>query len=221
MAYGKGIAAHVPTLTWQPEPPLAALIGRSTGVGLDLGAGGRRLAPWIRTVDFVASPQTDIVADITREIPVDAGSADLVVATGVLEHVADEVGFLTECARLLKPGGTLYLEVPFMQQYHDDPIDVRRYTKSGLALRLEQAGFEIRDSGVHIGPTVTILTLSSYWWALIFEGWGMPGKVLGHAAFAGFSLAAWPLKFLDRWMIKKPSAHRLAFGVYCTAVKRG
>ena len=30
-------------------------------------------------------------------------------------------------------------------------------------------------------------------------------------------VVGWPLKFLDRWLARKPNAHRLAFGVYCTA----
>lgn len=33
------------------------------------------------------------------------------------------------------------------------------------------------------------------------------------------SVLCWPFKFLDRFLIGKRSAHRLAFGVYCTATK--
>jgi hypothetical protein len=31
----------------------------------------------------------------------------------------------------------------------------------------------------------------------------------------------WPAKFLDVFLVNKRSAHRLAFGVYCTARKSG
>jgi SAM-dependent methyltransferase len=37
---------------------------------------------------------------------------DYVHVCNVLEHVADPVGFLKECRRILRPGGTLYLCVP-------------------------------------------------------------------------------------------------------------
>ncbi len=40
-------------------------------------------------------------------VPLADGCADVVVAGEILEHVADDVGVLAECARLLRPGGTL------------------------------------------------------------------------------------------------------------------
>jgi 2-polyprenyl-6-hydroxyphenyl methylase/3-demethylubiquinone-9 3-methyltransferase len=44
------------------------------------------------------------------EVPLADGCADVVVAGEVLEHVADDVAVLTECARLLRPGGRLVLD---------------------------------------------------------------------------------------------------------------
>jgi 2-polyprenyl-6-hydroxyphenyl methylase/3-demethylubiquinone-9 3-methyltransferase len=43
-------------------------------------------------------------------VPLADGCADVVVAGEVLEHVADDVAVLAECARLLKPGGTLVID---------------------------------------------------------------------------------------------------------------
>src|SRR5687768_9296326 len=43
-------------------------------------------------------------------VPLADGCADVVVAGEILEHVADDVGVLAECARLLKPGGTLVID---------------------------------------------------------------------------------------------------------------
>jgi 2-polyprenyl-6-hydroxyphenyl methylase/3-demethylubiquinone-9 3-methyltransferase len=43
-------------------------------------------------------------------VPLVAGCADVVVAGEILEHVEDDVGVLTECARLLRPGGTLVVD---------------------------------------------------------------------------------------------------------------
>jgi 2-polyprenyl-6-hydroxyphenyl methylase/3-demethylubiquinone-9 3-methyltransferase len=43
-------------------------------------------------------------------VPLADGCADVVVAGEVLEHVVDDVAVLAECARLLRPGGTLVLD---------------------------------------------------------------------------------------------------------------
>lgn len=54
---------------------------------------------------------------------------DLVIATGVLEHVEDGAKLIAEISRIVEPGGMTDIEMPFLQQYHDDPIDCRRYTR--------------------------------------------------------------------------------------------
>lgn len=43
-------------------------------------------------------------------VPLAEGCADVVVAGEILEHVEDDVAVLAECARLLRPGGTLVLD---------------------------------------------------------------------------------------------------------------
>jgi SAM-dependent methyltransferase len=42
-------------------------------------------------------------------LPFDGGSFDLVLSHAVIEHVADAPLYLRECARVLKPGGRVYL----------------------------------------------------------------------------------------------------------------
>lgn len=44
-----------------------------------------------------------------RRLPWPSGSVDLVLNTGVLEHVEDEAGFLSELRRVLKPSGRIFL----------------------------------------------------------------------------------------------------------------
>jgi SAM-dependent methyltransferase len=219
MPFGKSIWFG-PELTWQPDPPITRVIARFPAPALvvDLGAGGRKVAPHVKTVDFVKFPGTDYVSDVTAT-PFADNTVDLVIATGLLEHVEDDRKLIGEMRRILKTGGTAYIEIPFLQQYHDDPIDCRRLTQPGLALLLKQQGFEVVDSGTHIGPTVTLLTLAAYWLSMWFEGKTLVHKILSNGVFAAASVVFWPFKFLDAVLIKKASAHRLAFGVYCTARK--
>src|SRR5215211_6466520 len=70
-------------------------------VGVDLGARGLRVA----REHGVLAVRGSVLA-----VPLADGCADVVVAGEILEHVEDDVGVLAECARLLKPGGTLVLD---------------------------------------------------------------------------------------------------------------
>jgi len=76
-----------PSLTWQSDPQVEAVM-RRTSPGervVDLGAGGRQIAPGVLCVDFVPFANTGLVADVHR-LPFRDGSVDCIFATGLLEH---------------------------------------------------------------------------------------------------------------------------------------
>jgi 2-polyprenyl-6-hydroxyphenyl methylase/3-demethylubiquinone-9 3-methyltransferase len=70
-------------------------------VGVDIGHSGLLLAR-----DHGVTP----VRGSVLQVPLADGCADVVVAGEILEHVADHEGVLAECARLLRPGGTLVID---------------------------------------------------------------------------------------------------------------
>ncbi|HEX9722170.1 MAG TPA: class I SAM-dependent methyltransferase [Candidatus Paceibacterota bacterium] len=74
-------------------------------------------------------------------------SFDMVVAIELLEHVQEDVDTLREFARVLRPGGLLFLTVPayqFLWTEHDEVLDhVRRYTLGELKKKLQEAGFRV------------------------------------------------------------------------------
>jgi 2-polyprenyl-6-hydroxyphenyl methylase/3-demethylubiquinone-9 3-methyltransferase len=70
-------------------------------VGVDIGLRGLQIARQHGVLPVRGS---------VLEVPLVGECADVVVAGEVLEHVADDVAVLAECARLLRPGGTLVLD---------------------------------------------------------------------------------------------------------------
>jgi len=173
----------------------------------DLGAGGRRLTPEVVTVDFVDCGDTDVVADL-HHLPFGDRELDGVVCTGTLEHVKEANRVLTEICRVVRPGGVIHLEVPFLQPFHADPHDYRRWTLSGLRLMCEAAHLQEVASGVHMGPSVTVAWVVAEYLDLL-----LPGP-LGSAASVAARFLFWPLRFLDRFLIHRQASHRLASGVY-------
>jgi SAM-dependent methyltransferase len=117
---------------------------------LDVGAGDapyRELFAHTRyeTTDWTESPHAgagavDYVASADA-LPLDEGSVDVVLLTQVLEHVPEPAQVLAELARVLKPGGRLYLTAPLVWELHELPHDYFRYTGPGLRHLLAGSGF--------------------------------------------------------------------------------
>jgi len=115
---------------------------------LDAGAGEGRYAELFsahcyHAVDLNPNRSLSYVANL-QALPARDASYDLVICTQVLEHVAEPLAVLRELYRALKPGGSLWLTVPFFFAEHMQPYDYYRYTRYGLTYLLRQAGFEIR-----------------------------------------------------------------------------
>jgi 2-polyprenyl-6-hydroxyphenyl methylase/3-demethylubiquinone-9 3-methyltransferase len=70
-------------------------------VGVDLGLAGLRLA---------RAHGVTVVRGSVLAVPLADGCADVVLAGEILEHVADHGQVIRECARLLRPGGTLVVD---------------------------------------------------------------------------------------------------------------
>jgi len=123
---------------------------------LNAGAGNRDLRPLIEGKLYNQDIPTgfhnaniDIFSPLNK-IPVENGFFDCIICNAVLEHVENPEAVMKEFQRVCKPGGYLYLSVPFMQPEHLDPTDFQRYTLDGLKRLVRQHGFEVlRGEGVH------------------------------------------------------------------------
>jgi SAM-dependent methyltransferase len=103
----------------------------------------------------------DVVADLCTRLPFDDEYADTVVSFQVLEHLREPEFFLSECHRILKKDGRLFLTVPFMWHIHEAPHDYYRFTRHGLEYLLGKTRF----------GAITITENSGFWqmWVLKFN----------------------------------------------------
>jgi len=79
---------------------------------LDLGCGSVKVHEDAIGVDTYPYPCVDIVHDVSDLWFFKDGELDGIIASHVLEHIADTKAVLTEWNRVLKPGGTLIIVVP-------------------------------------------------------------------------------------------------------------
>lgn len=96
-------------------------------------------------MDAPNGPHRALRGDVTR-LPVDDGSAHLVVCAEVLEHVDDDAAAARELARVLQPGGLLVVTVPAGPERFDWTDrwagHRRRYTTARLEGLLREAGLD-------------------------------------------------------------------------------
>lgn len=99
---------------------------------LDNGAGLR--SQWYENVvnfEIVSYPSTDVIG-IGELLPFKKESFDIVLSLAVLEHVKNPFRCAEEIVRVLKPGGTLVVVVPFLQPFHGYPDHYYNMTSNGL-----------------------------------------------------------------------------------------
>jgi SAM-dependent methyltransferase len=115
--------------------------------------------------DVYASPFTVAIADAHR-LPFRDGSFDGVWIQAVLEHVLEPWTVAEEIHRVLKPGGLVFAETPFMQQVHERAYDFTRFTLSGHRWLFRK--FTVIEAGTSIGAgTALTWSIEHFLWALI------------------------------------------------------
>lgn len=116
------------------------------GQALDCGGGDRHYGdPRVINLERTAFPTVDVVGDCLA-MQFGDDTFDVVMSQAVLEHVVDPQAAVDEMVRVLAPGGTLYVEVAFMQPLHMLPWHYFNVTPYGLAHLCR--GLEVVGSGV-------------------------------------------------------------------------
>ena len=132
----------------------AALAQHARGVMLELGCGAMPYHPLYRDrtsavwcTDWPQSihqqPHADLFCDLNANLPLKNAMADTVLLADVLEHIYRPQALLAETFRVLRPGGVLLLNTPFMYWVHEAPHDYYRFTPHALQRLAQDAGFEV------------------------------------------------------------------------------
>ncbi len=90
-------------------------------------------------LDMAPGQGVDVVADLTRTIePLKEAHFGLAICCSVLEHVEKPWLFAANLTRLLRPGGLLYMSVPWVWRYHAYPDDYFRFSHRGVMSLFDQ-----------------------------------------------------------------------------------
>jgi SAM-dependent methyltransferase len=168
----------------------------------------------IINLDIMQNGDADVIADATY-MPFADNSFDLIINIAVMEHTNSPHIIASECHRILKPGGKLYCAIPFFQMYHPDPIDIQRYTVTGIVNLFKD--FNPIENGVEIGPASAVsLTLREFL-AVLFS---FNSNVLYNLFQVFFGYLTYPIKFLDYFLARNKFAFMIACSVYFVGEKR-
>ncbi len=131
---------------------------------LIVGSGRQRQLLWSRLgsnpdnellcCDVDTSADVDLFCD-AHDLPFSDETFDGVITTAVLEHVLYPERVAAEITRVLKKGGLLYSEIPFLQYVHEGAYDFTRFTLSGHRRLFNH--FQQLDAGMVAGPGTALV----------------------------------------------------------------
>ena len=182
--------------------------------GLNVGCGATDLHPRMLRVDVDPAARPDSLSSADG-LPFADNTFSVAVSQEVLEHLREPQLALAELARVVRPGGLLYLQTPFIIGYHAAPADYWRFTNEGLAAMLQRAGLVVESLEPAVGPGTglyrIIVEFAAVLAARLYAPAYLPAKGLAAALLA-------PLRWFDSWLIVGEQRWRIPGG--CLALAR-
>jgi len=132
---------------------------KPAGKIIDLGCGSNKTIEDSIGVDIIPKGEkidslnnaisvADVVADVSKPLPFDKESIDVIIARHILEHMTDTIEVLKNWKEVLKKKGRLIIAVPDEEIVRSIPMNLEHkhaFTKKSLSTLLEMVGFKVID----------------------------------------------------------------------------
>ncbi len=87
-----------------------------------------------------------------KNIKLAKNSADLIIIPNLMHHIFDHENLLSQCKKILKKNGKLYIFEPTLREIHQAPDDYFRFTPFSLREILKKVGFSRSTHSFCGGP---------------------------------------------------------------------
>lgn len=220
---GEQFAEDVPVSAWGYNSDVMEIFNRHVGgVVVDLGAGLRpQYFDGIINIELGNFLTTD-VRSFAEKIPLRDDSVDCLVSIAVFEHVQRPWEVAREIERVVKPGGTVYIDTAFMAGRHGYPHHYYNMTVQGLTSLFSKVKVERSGPSMFGHPTYSL-----FWTAKNMQ-LGLPDA--DRAAFDNMTLGEFLACGDPYWVLQaKPwlrnlaagTTEDLAFNVFMTGMREG
>lgn len=151
---------------------LKKIAEKATGRVLDIGCSEQRIRQFLkdqnnyigldyyRTATMWYGSKPSVYGD-AQKLPFLSRSVDTALLLDVLEHLPYPNKCISEIERVLKVGGKLILQAPYLYPTHDSPLDFHRWTIQGLHRLIEDFDLDIQEAILIGRPLETAALLTN------------------------------------------------------------
>lgn len=179
---------------WSPKRALKKLFKDAElkdKIIINIGSGIKAIHEEVINLDIFPFKEVNLVTDATK-LPIKDNSVDMIITESTLEHIPDVELAIEEICRVVKPGGLVYISIPFLMPFHASPNDYFRLTHEGIKHKF--AAFQEYRSGMNGGPASALVTLLMHFFALPFSAISV--TAYNFATYIFMALLS-PLRILD------------------------